>query len=129
MTIERKIKINNNEYFLGIKLKYDENGFLKKLDGSYFDLGDLSTLIKYFEKNYDNNYKYDESTFYMNDIIYLYDRFPFLNYIKNINYDKQGKIIEIARINKDEIIDYIKSNKIELNKWDKDNCVCPMLYN
>ncbi len=128
MTIERKIRINNNDYLLGFKLKYNNEGFLTKLDDSYFDLGDLSILIDSFEKSYDANIKYDQNTKYMNDIIYLYDRFPFINYIKDIYYDKQGKIIQIAHIDKDEIIDYINLNKIEINKWDKDSCLCPLMY-
>lgn len=65
----------------------------------------------------------------MNDVIYLYDRFPFLKYIKDVSYDKEGKITQIGYIDRDEIIDYINSNRIELNKWDKNNCICPMLYN
>ena len=65
----------------------------------------------------------------MNDILYLYDRFPFLNYIKDISYDQDGKITQIGFIDRDDIIDYINSNKIELNKWDKESCVCPLLYN
>lgn len=129
MIIERKIRINNMDYFLGFKLKYDKNGILKKLDGSYFDLGDLSILIDYFEKNYDSSIKYNQFISYMNNIIYLYDRIPFLSYIKDVSYDKEGKITQIGYIDRDDIIDYVTLNKIELNKWDKDNCVCPMLYN
>ncbi len=129
VTIERKIRINNIDYFLGFKLKYDKNRVLKKFDGSYFDLGDLSILIDFFEKNYDPNIKYDQSISYMNDIIYLYDRFPFVSYIKDFNYDREGKIIQIGYIDTADIIDYVNSNKIELGKWDKDSCVCPMFYN
>ena len=129
MIIERKIRINNMDYFLGFKLKYDKNRALKKFDGSYFDLGDLSILINFFEKNYDINIKYDQFIPYMNDIIYLYDRFPFVNYIKDVNYDKEGKITQIGYIDKDDIIDYISSNQIELGMWNKDSCVCPMFYN
>ena len=129
VTIERKIRINDMDYFLGFKLKYDKNRVLKKFDDSYFDLGDLSILIDFFEKNYDSNIKYDGSISYMNDIIYLYDRFPFVSYIKDVNYDKEGKITQIGYIDKDDIIDYINSNKIELGKWNKNSCVCPMFYN
>ncbi len=42
MTIERKIKINNRDYFLGIELKYNANNMLRKFNGGYFDMGDLS---------------------------------------------------------------------------------------
>ena len=129
MKIERKIEINNIDYFLGFKVKYSNNGILTKFDGSYFDCGDLSILIDFFQNNYDINNKYDKNVSYMNDIIYLYDRFPFLDYIKDICYDKQGKISQIGYIYREEIMDYINLNKIELNKWDKDSCICPMMYN
>ena len=129
VVIERKIRINNIDYFLGFKLKYGKNGTLRKLDDSYFDLGDLSILINFFEKNYDSGIEYDQSVSYMNDIIYLYDRFPFVSYIKDFNYDREGKIIQIGYIDAVDIIDYVNSNKIELGKWDKDSCVCPMFYN
>ena len=64
----------------------------------------------------------------MNDIIYLYDRFSFVSYIKYILYNDEGKITSIGCINKDEIIDYIKANKIKFNRWDKSSCRCPLLY-
>ena len=43
--------------------------------------------------------------------------------------DREGKIIQIGYIDAVDIIDYVNSNKIELGKWDKDSCVCPMFYN
>ena len=131
MTIERKIKINGRDYFLGIEIKYDKDNYLKKLNGSGFDMGDLSIMIEYFETNYQKDAKefiYDELTPYMNDILYLYDRFPFVSYIKDILYNDAGHITYIGRIDKDEIDDYIKNNNINMNRWDKKNCRCPLLY-
>lgn len=86
MLIEREIKINNVDYFLGFNVKYNELGKLVKIDGSYFDLGDLSIMIEYLKKNYNYSEKYDKYSSYMNDIIYLFDSFPFLKYIKDISY-------------------------------------------
>ena len=128
MIIERKIKINNNNYLLGIKLKYNQNKHLTKMDNSYFDLGDLSIMIAYFEKQKINKNEYDSEISYMNDIIYLYDRFLFIEYKKNISYDKDNKIKEITIIDKDEILEYISNHHISINKWNKDNCICPMIY-
>ncbi len=128
MTIEKRIKIDNRYYYLGIEVKYDDSGFLIKKDDSYFDMGDFSILIEDFEKNYDKSIVYDKKVGYMNDIIYLYDRFPFISYIIDISYDKDGRILSRGCINKEEIIDYINKRNIELNRWDKDNCICPLMY-
>ena len=132
MLIESRLRINYRNYFLGIELKYNKNGALIKSDNSYFDMGDLGVMIDFFEtelKKEGIKDVYDNRIAYMNDVIYLYDRFPFLKYIKDVSYDKEGKITQIGYIDRDEIIDYINSNRIELNKWDKNNCICPMLYN
>ncbi len=132
MLIESRLRINDRNYFLGIELKYNKNGALIKSDNSYFDMGDLGVMIDFFEtelKKEGIKDVYDNRIAYMNDVIYLYDRFPFLKYIKDVSYDKEGKITQIGYIDRDEIIDYINSNRIELNKWDKNNCICPMLYN
>ena len=128
MLIERKIKLNNIDYFLGFKLKYDKSRKLVKMDKSYFDLGDLSIMIEFFEKSYNNAEKYENCIGYMNDIIYLFDRFPFLEYIKDVSYDKEGKMNQVGYIKNKEIRTYIKNMKITINKWDKNNCLCPMLY-
>ena len=64
----------------------------------------------------------------MNDIIYLYDRFPFVSYIKDILYNDDGKITYLGCIKKDEIVDYIEANKIKIDRWDKSTCRCPLLY-
>ena len=132
MLIESRLRVNDRNYFLGIELKYNKNGALIKSDNSYFDMGDLGVMIDFFEtelKKEGIKDVYDNRISYMNDVIYLYDSFPFLKYIKDVSYDKEGKITQIGYIDRDEIIDYINSNRIELNKWDKNNCICPMLYN
>ena len=131
MTIERNIGINNRYYYLGIELKYDKNNMLRKLNGSYFDMGDLSIMIEEFELSYKKESTeiiYDKLNSYMNDIIYLYDRFPFISYIKDISYNDEGKITCIGTIDKEEIISYVQTNNIQLNRWDKESCRCPLLY-
>ena len=131
MTLERKIRINNRDYFLGVELKYIEDKFLILTNGNNFDMGDLSIMIEDVETNYERESKeiiYDKDISYMNDIIYLYDRFSFVSYIKDIVYNDDGKISYLGCINKDEIIDYIKINKIKINRWDKSSCRCPLLY-
>ena len=127
MIFEKRIRIKNINYYLGIELRYNERKTLTKMDSSYFDIGDLSKMIEFFEKE-SIECVYDKNIPYMNDIIYLYDRFPFIKYIKDVTYDNEGKIVESNCINKEEIMNYIKCNNIELNRWNKGNCPCPMLY-
>lgn len=131
MTFERKIKINNRDYFLGVELKYIKDKVLIQSNGNHFDMGDLSIMIQDVESNYKNESKeiiYDKDIPYMNDIIYLYDRFPFVSYIKDILYNDDGKITYLGCINKEEIVEYIRVNKIKINRWDKSSCRCPLLY-
>ena len=131
MTFERKIRINNRDFFLGIELKYIKDKNLIQANGNNFDMGDLSIMIQDVESNYQKESKeiiYDKEITYMNDIIYLYDRFPFVSYIKDILYNDDGKITYLGCINKDEIVDYIEANKIKIDRWDKSTCRCPLLY-
>lgn len=131
MVIERRIRINNRNYFLGIELKYGNGKILSKLNGNYFDMGDLTIMIDTIEKSYKKESKemiYDKEISYMNDVIYLYDRFPFISYIKDISYSEDKSISNIGCINKKEITDYIEENNIKINRWDKSNCYCPLLY-
>ena len=74
MIIERRIKLKNSIYLLGVEVKYKTNGILQKKDNTYFDIGDFNILINFIEDNYQNDCIYDEKVCYMNDIIYLYDR-------------------------------------------------------
>ena len=128
MVIEKRIKIKDVNYLLGIEVKYDKNGILVKKDNTYFDIGDFNKVISYVESNYDSNCIYDKKVYYMNDIIYLYDRFPFIDYIKDITYDSNNQITQIGTIKKEEIIDYIKTNNIRIGMFDGKKSICPLLY-
>ena len=65
----------------------------------------------------------------MNDIISLYDRFPFISYIKSITYNKQNNNInQITIIYKSEIENYIKKHNIKIGQFDGSKSVCPLLY-
>lgn len=128
MVIEKRIKIKDVNYLLGIEVKYDKNGILVKKDNTYFDIGDFNKVISYVESNYDSDCIYDKKVYYMNDIIYLYDRFPFIDYIKDITYDSNNQIIQIGTISKEEIIDYIKTNNIKIGMFDEKKSICPLLY-
>lgn len=128
MVIEKRIKIKDVNYLLGIEVKYNKNGILVKKDNTYFDIGDFNKVISCVESNYDSDCIYDKKVYYMNDIIYLYDRFPFIDYIKDITYDSNNQITQIGTIKKEEIIDYIKTNNIRIGMFDGKKSICPLLY-
>ena len=131
MTYEKRIRINDRNYYLGIELKYNNNKFLVKKDGSYFDSGDLGVLVESLEKSYKKDskeYIYDKEVGYMNDVIYLYDRFPFISYINYITFDDKGNITTVSKISKKEIVCYIKKYKIKINRWNGFQSCCPLLY-
>ena len=128
MVIEKRIKIKDVNYLLGIEVKYNKNGILVKKDNTYFDIGDFNKVISCVESNYDSDCIYDKRVYYMNDIIYLYDRFPFIDYIKDITYDSNNQITLIGTIKKEEIIDYIKTNNIRIGMFDGKKSICPLLY-
>ena len=128
MVIEKRIKIKDVNYLLGIEVKYDKSGILVKKDNTYFDVGDFNKVISWVESNYDSDCIYDKKVYYMNDIIYLYDRFPFIDYIKDITYDSNNQITQIGTINKEEIIDYIKANNIRIGMFDGKKSICHILY-
>ena len=128
MIIERRIIIDERNYYIGIELKYGKNKFLQKKDGGYFDSGDLTCLIENVELNYDKMCIYDKEILYMNDIIYIYDRFPFLSYIKDITYNKNNQIVNIGVIYKEEIKNYIRKNHIVVDKFNGKESVSPMLF-
>lgn len=128
MVFERRILINNTDYYVGIELKYDNKGMLKKMDDSYFDMGDLSILIKEIEEKYDKNITYYEHVPYLNDIFYIYNHFPFLLYIKDISYTSDNKIHSIGIINKEEILMYIDKLNVKMKEFDGKNSVSPLLF-
>lgn len=129
MLIEKRIKINNSTYLLGVEIKYKKDGTLSKKDNSYFDMGDFGVLINYVENNYQIDCVYDEKVSYMNDIIYLYDRFPFISYIKDMIYDEtNNQIVEMTLIKKEEIENYIRENNIKIGQFDGAKSISPLLY-
>ena len=70
--------------------------------------------IEDIEQKYVKNRLYDKDISYMDDMIYILDRFPFLDYIRNITYDKENIVIEEVLIKKCEIEEYIKQKNIKL---------------
>ena len=59
---------------------------------------------------------YDKNISYMADVIYLYDRIPFLSGIRTEYIAKKDSLpYSISFITKEEIEKYLKDNHIKLN--------------
>ena len=88
---------------------------LKNFKDDYWDLGDCSRLIEKVEESYsiDKAKMYDEIISYMGDILFIYDRIPFIKGIKEV-----GNSYE-SYISKEEIDNYIKTFNIKMNKNSK----------
>lgn len=120
MTIEKRIKLNNQIYYVVVDLEYKkDNGgtklCLKNFKNDYFDGGDLSLLIEKIEDscNKKEKKKYDNFISYMSDCIYLYVRIPFLSGIRDIYISDDDNIpYSTGYIKKEEIENYIKENNI-----------------
>ena len=94
MTLERKINLNKNIYYILLDTEYKKNKDnittikLTNYKDNYFDCGDISLLIKKIEQNYNENKKYDNNISFMSDIIYIYQNIPFISGIKNVSLSK-----------------------------------------
>lgn len=90
MNIEKKIQLRNVIYYIIVDLEYKKDKYgiaklcIKGYKDPYYDGGDFSSLIRKIEENYkrENAIVYDKDIMFMNDVMYLYDRIPFLSGIK-----------------------------------------------
>ena len=125
MQILKNIKLNNINYYAVIELEYkqSENKLpvlrLKNYKDDYWDSGDCSILIERIEENYSlkKARQYDNNIAYMNDILYIYDRMPFISGVKDISISN-NMISEESYISKEEIEKYIKEFNIKMNHID-----------
>ena len=93
MYIEKRVKLGDVNYYIRVELHYEKstknNGIpdlkLTNYKNSHYDGGNFSLLLEKLAKNYTSEKAkvYDENISYMADIIYLYDRIPFLVGIKD----------------------------------------------
>lgn len=127
MEIQKKLKLGNNIYYVVVDLKYkkDNNGInklcLKNYKNDYFDGGDFSLLIENVEKKYDVEIakNYDSNISLMADVLYLYDRIPYLSGIKDVYIsDSDNLPYSIGYISREEIDRYIDNNDIKMNNID-----------
>lgn len=119
MQVSKKVKLNSINYYIIIDLEYKKDAIndnlpvlcLKNYKDDYWDGGDCSILIEEIEKVYttESKKKYDNNISYMADVLYIYDRIPFISGIKDIGYSQEGYI------SKDEIDAYIKLFNIKMD--------------
>ena len=122
MKILKKIKINNINYYVIIELEYkqSENKIpilrLKDCKNDYWDSGDCSILIKKIEENYTlkKAQQYDNNIAYMADVLYIFDRMPFISGIKDVNFSN-NIVNEETYVSREEIEKYIKNFNIKMN--------------
>lgn len=90
---------------------------LKNYEDDYWDGGDFSILSEQIEKSYtsENAREYEKQIYFMADVLFIYDRIPFLSGIKNISYSKDNKVISETYISKSEIDEYIEKFHVKMN--------------
>lgn len=122
MKITKKIKLNNNDYYIIINLVYkNKNNLpvlcLKDYKDDYWDGGDCSILIERLENNYtiELSKKYDKNISFMGDVLYIYDRIPFISGIKDTYISANSDLpYSEGYISKEEIDSYIKEFNITM---------------
>lgn len=121
------IKLNNNIYYIVVDLEYKNSDHnipklcLKNFKDDYWDEGDCSKLIEKIEKNYtlEKVKQYDKYIAFMADVLYIYDRLPFLGAIKDVYISKNNNLPDsICYIEKQEIEDYIKTFNVKMQSND-----------
>lgn len=126
MYIEKRVKLRDINYYIRVELEYKrENDFvmlrMKNYKDNYYDGGDFSILIEEIEKNYsyEKAQRYDKNISYMADVIYLYERIPFLSGVRDEYISSKDNIpYSIGYISKEEIEKYIDENNIKIKKND-----------
>jgi len=123
MLIEKKVKLKNNFYYVvtDVEYKMDKHGYTMLFfkDGKIYDGGCFSRLVERCEKSY--TYKkareYDGDIGFIADVLYLYDRIPFLTGVKDVYIGNDDNIpYSVGFIPVEEIDKYIKDHKIKMNK-------------
>lgn len=127
MYIEKRVILRDINYYIRVELEYkrDEDGHvflrMKNYKDDYYDGGDFSILIEEIEKKYtfEKVKKYDDNISYMADIIYLYEKIPFLSGIRDEYISSKDNLpYSIGYISKEEIEKYIEENNIKIYRND-----------
>lgn len=140
MYIEKRIRLGNT-YYVGIEVEYKRKtglvfnpktqkrdlespyialclkGYAE--DKDYYDGHDFSEIIADIEKRFKMrapDYRSSLHSAFMLDIMYIYERIPFLKYVKDI-YISQNESVPYSQgiIYKEEIDRYIAENGVDIN--------------
>lgn len=122
MYIEKKVELGSNLYYIRYNIEYRNYDIEKQLCFKdwvepYYDGGDVNILIEKIEKNYTiaKANEYDDIISFMADVIYIYDRLPFICGIKEVYLNKEKIVTATNYISKEEIDKYIKKYHIKLH--------------
>ncbi len=134
MQIEKKIKFDNYVYYVQIDVEYKQavtyhpvygyetedfpELYLKNFKNNYWDEGNCSILIEKIEQSYtfEKAEVYDENIPLMADVLYIYERIPFLSGIKKAYFSDDDTLPRsITYISKSEIDKYIEDFHIKMN--------------
>ena len=122
MLVRKKIELRKNIYFIELDLVYKiQDGvtslLFKDWKKPYYDGGDLDVLINKIEESYTikKRNEYDMEISMMGDILYIYDKMPFISGIKVIWKDSDNLTYSSDYLTKKDIEDYMKLKKIKLS--------------
>ena len=127
MTIEKRIELRNNTYYIRIEVEYKrENDIIilcfKDFADDYYDGGDFSNLLIRVKENYTYELakNYGTNIGFLDDALYLYDHIPFLSGIRDV-YQKEDDNMPYSTgyISSSELDEIITMNNIKMQ--DKTN--------
>lgn len=124
MKITEKVQLENNIYYVIVDVEYRKNTegkpvlCLQNWNDDYWDGGDCSELIDNISKEYSKTTlsPYFQGIHFLADVLYIYDRIPFLSGIKITYISSVDKsLIAEDYISKEELDKYIKTFNIKMH--------------
>lgn len=122
MTIEKRIDLRNNTYYVRIAVEYKKKNdiimlCLKDFTDDYYDGGDFSNLLIKVKENYtyEASESYGTDIGFLNDVLYLYDHIPFLSCIRDVYQNEEDAMpYSTGYISRLELDKFIKDNDIKM---------------
>lgn len=122
MTIEKRIDLRNNTYYVRIAVEYKKKNdiitlCLKDFTDDYYDGGNFFNLLIKVKENYtyEASESYGTDIGFLNDVLYLYDHIPFLSGIRDIYQNEENAMpYSTGYISRLELDKFIKDNDIKM---------------